>query len=106
MIIDGLRVNYSVQVTAGTQSLSLRPIPPPLTAAVVDIPPHSAGQAVLPSCVIRCHRRVPIPSKHSHACVPPLHDDTQFLYLRRYFLPKGFGRISSQLIPIDQGVFL
>ena len=50
-----------------TLSHFLRPIPPPLTVATVDIPLPSVGQADLPLCVIRSHRWVPTPSKHLHA---------------------------------------
>ena len=94
-------VNYSASERL-TQPLSLRLIPQPLMAAVAVIPLQSAGQVDLPLCVIRFHRRVPTQSKHSHACP----HSTALPYLRRNFLPKGFGHLSSQLMRIARGVSL
>jgi hypothetical protein len=94
-------LNYSV--TARIPSLSLRrPIPPPLTAAVADIPLPSVGRAVLRFCVIRSHRRGPTPSKHSHVYVLRMRS----FPLRYNFFPKDFGRVSSRSMWITQGVSL
>lgn len=100
------RVNH--RATEGfPQFLSLlHPIPPPLTAAMADIPPQSAAQAVLLLCMIRFHRRVPTPSKHSHACPHSTLALRSSLTYGIIFSRKGFGRGSSQLMRIARGVSL